>query len=340
MMNFSSGTNKNDLNALIQFTTLNCRFIVPIISCIGFVLNSLCIIVFMGPKFTDRSKFKYVLTKLVLEMIVCLIGSSFPNFKLLRLICRYEHFRNTSLANNIFLYQILRLVFNYFFHQVLIIWIGLNEVLLTWNRYLILRKNDLFEKYFIYIVIGCGIGITLYSSPLLLALKVVPLSNETNLYYLEKSVVGNTALYSFSILTSYVTGNLISSICLIILSVLIVIEFKKFLYLQKCKKIQNKRTYKKLVYKEVSKKKTEIKMIKMTLIINLLFLIARILGCAEILVYRLLLLGIIRIEIFYIYLCNINVIAVYLIMCSNIFILINFNNRFYKNLKIFLLLKS
>lgn len=321
---------------LFNFTLLNAHYVVPSISGVGFLLNFVCLNVFMSSRFKyDRSKFKYVLTKLFLEMIVCLIGISFYNFKLLRLICKYESFYMISdyIGKNTYLYQILRYVFNYFLNYILNIWIAVNEVFLTWNRYSILRKKDLFEKNFVYILITCGFSITCVCAPLLLALQITPDSKDTNMFYLGRTPIGNSFYFSITVLIVNLTVNLVCVVSLLVLSFLIRIEFKNFLYLKNCQKIQNRIIYKKLVYQVISKKKTEMKTIKMIWVINAIFLLGRIFNSAESLVYRLIVFKVIQTKIFYIYLCNFNVIISYLILCSNILVLINFNNKFCQTLK-------
>lgn len=281
----------------------------------------------MNPKFKNKSQFKYVIVKVILELIMCLIGLTLNNTRYSYLICSLIQIsKNQSISNCIlkstYIYQLLIFIFYAWFNYLLMLWIAVNEVVLIYNRYLILKKKNIFfDKNFKSIITISGIIIFIFSLPVLYSftIKSVPL-DEIKKYYSQKTTLGNNIFFAFSYLIINNIFNCIISIMLITLSCLLIKEFRIFIR-------TNKRKNYNLIHK------TEIKLIKMTIVINILFLISRLLGSSNFIMYFLISFKLIKYKTFYFYLANFNLIIIYLIKGSNFFVLIKFNREFERNFR-------
>ena len=67
-MNYS----ENKYSKLVDFTALNGYYTIPILGLIGFCTNITFILVIFSPRFKDRNKFNYVITKIAIDLVGCL----------------------------------------------------------------------------------------------------------------------------------------------------------------------------------------------------------------------------------------------------------------------------
>lgn len=115
---------------LIEFTNTNGYYTIPIIAGIGFVLNSICLLVLVfGLK--ERDIFKYVISKVFFETVSCLLGIGFQNT-----LC----FSNCNNYSLLFL-AVYRRFFQYA-GEVVFYTTGFIEIFLTYDRYLILKNQQ------------------------------------------------------------------------------------------------------------------------------------------------------------------------------------------------------
>ena len=56
---------------LVDFTALNGYYTIPIFGLIGFCTNIACLLVIFSPKFKDRNKYNYVISKITIELFAC-----------------------------------------------------------------------------------------------------------------------------------------------------------------------------------------------------------------------------------------------------------------------------
>jgi hypothetical protein len=68
---------ENKYSELVNFTNLNGYYTIPILGLIGLCTNIICLLVIFSPKFKERHKFKYVITKIAIEMTGCLYSIGF-----------------------------------------------------------------------------------------------------------------------------------------------------------------------------------------------------------------------------------------------------------------------
>ncbi len=281
----------------------------------------------MNPKFKNKSQFKYVIVKVILEMIMCLIGLIFNNTRYSYLLCSLIQISNNQSVSNCllksaYIYQLLRFIFYVWLNYLLMLWIAVNEVVLIYNRYLILKKKNIFfDKHFKFIITISGIIIFIFSIPILFSftIKSVPI-DKMKKYYSKKTTLGNNIFFALSYLIINNIFNLIILLMLIILSFFVIKEFRIFIH-------TNKRKNYNLIHK------TEIKLIKMAIVINILFLISRLLGSSNFIMYFLISFKLIEYKTIYFYLANINLIIIYLIKGSNFLVLIKFNKELERNLR-------
>ena len=67
-----NSTEYEKYSKLVNFTALNGYYTIPILGLTGFITNITCILVIFSPKFKDRNKFNYVITKMIIDTIGCL----------------------------------------------------------------------------------------------------------------------------------------------------------------------------------------------------------------------------------------------------------------------------
>lgn len=315
----------NDRWLLISLDYSNSFLAISIISLIGFCLNSICFVSFLKPTFNQRDKFKYILVKLILETLSCLIGTGLHN-----LICSLKCSINLSYP-----FQILKLVLNYFTEAIFII-TGLIEICLAYERFLLLKnKHNWFNKNqnFKFITIGCFLAPIVCLIPNVFAFKIKVL-NETA--HIELTQFQNSISYTYVLISVWII-DLLLIIAQTVISLAVVVAFRKF---NNYKIMHQPRLTAILVLKASAHKscrsmlrssrirKNEVKFIQMILTQSFLFILVRLvylvtisLDCIEIL------------RKFYDRTSNVNLsklwfVIAYLVQGSNFIVLFYFNRTF------------
>ncbi len=63
---------EKEYSKLVDFTALNGYYTIPILGLIGFCTNIACLLVIFSPKFKDRNKYNYFITKITIELFACI----------------------------------------------------------------------------------------------------------------------------------------------------------------------------------------------------------------------------------------------------------------------------
>ena len=66
-----NSTENNNYGKLVDFTALNGYYTIPILGLMGFCTNIACLSVIFSPKFKDRNKYNYVISKITIELFAC-----------------------------------------------------------------------------------------------------------------------------------------------------------------------------------------------------------------------------------------------------------------------------
>lgn len=309
---------------LIEFTSLNGTYTIPALGVVGFITNLICFFIFFSPKFGDKYKFKYLIVKILIEMFACLYSIGFQNY-LLCLLEPHVISRTDCVPTGTILFQIIRLYVYKYASYSFYVWSGINEVLINYDRYLVLKnKRNMFnkEKQFIYIALVSGLVSFSLFVPNLFAYYIKPALNKTNSYTIERTSFGRTDFFQLYVLAVLTVSNIVSTILLIITSFLLLFEFRKFTTnLSGLTKTKRSR-------QEILRKKIEIKMIKMVLLMSIMFTTLRLSDFVYTLNNSLFLLKLANNIDFFVYFTNFWYISGTLLINTNIFVLVKFNNKF------------
>lgn len=276
-------------------------FLIPIISSIGYCFNLICLTVLLSPKFKQKYIFKYVTTKVIMEMVSCLLGIGFLN-----------NFNSTSVdqmsEENIFKY----------IKRSLYLSTGLIEICLTFDRYLILKniKNWFNSKNSFGLVVSACLLL-----PLLVFCPYLLTSNsEQNL----------DEFYSHYFLIINLVINIITICTLVHLSIASAVAFKQFSSKSIIKsKKETTNSYNTILRfsQEFKRRKPKLTFIKMSLTLSFLFVLMRL---TDMLLNFICILDSIGENDLIKFFC---LIVIYTIQSSNFFVLICFNKKFRNFLK-------
>lgn len=141
-MNYSMD---RDEQFFVIFTTITCDYIIPIISLIGFLLNLVSTRVLFFLEDQERFYLRFIIVKVILEVFFCATGIYFKDFlrcELIKNIFGYEC-SDTGSYN----YILYRVYIYKFLSNTAYFMIGLNEIYILYDRYLILTsKYNWFSK--------------------------------------------------------------------------------------------------------------------------------------------------------------------------------------------------
>lgn len=327
------------INFEVYFTGLVGYYIIPSISLIGFILNIIALIVLTNRKFKERDRFKYVIVKIGLEMIGSLMGIGFQNY-LKCIIDNYILGINCTETGS-YIFQFFRALYKYV-GVVLYIWTGINEILLTYDRYLILKaKKNWFNEQssFKYILLICGILTSVIYLPYALSSKISLVVNSTNLYYLETTEFALSNFYQVYTIILQAVVNIILLIVIIVFSVVVLVKFKKFI--RNHSSLANNHSSSVNNIQENIFKKTELNMLKMTITLSILLSIMRFTDLATTILFRLSILSRnlsgnatnISNKLFLLYLGNLCYVIIFITASENFFVLFVFNKQFRENFK-------
>jgi hypothetical protein len=336
---------KIEMLFLDKLTYINGIFVIPILSLIGFLLNLLCFIVFMSPKFKLKSKLKFLITKAFLDMIFCSFGIGFQN-SLWSLTLENNNTPNLTIINYSFEFQIFKFYLHHYTGNCIFICSGFIQICLNYDRYLILiNKKNWFNKIenFKFIIAACGLFSLIVFVPDLFAYKIDSSTSSntmTNSYFINVTEFGAKKLGSNYEPTVFVILNVIQLIILIQTSFILIVEFRKFI--KNKSNISNQMFYfnQNLVLlfhnsQETKRKKAEINFIRMTLTLTVLNCLMKSTDILNILLCKIDFFGRIIIDekSTQLYLKNFSVLIIYFGFSLNFFILFNFYKRFRKALK-------
>lgn len=313
---------------LWKFTSINGYYTVPIISFFAFTLNLTALIILLNPKFKQKFEFKYIIIKISMEMVGSLAFTGFQNY-FLSLFDTIFHAPHHLKTGNSFAFSIFRLFVYKYLIYVLYIWSGINEIKLTYDRYLIFKnKTNWFNKkgQFKYIFCATVSTCSVIHLPSLFAHKIVECQSEKNLYTLELTDFGHSQYYSFYMIIAIGLSNLCTLVVQVPLMIMVAIEYKRF--------IQKKIAIPSLQltsFQKLMKKREYFKFNKMTLTLLIIFVLLRTLDIAVNLMYRILILTKTRYYYPFVYVDISLYVLISCYFCTNFFILFLFNRVFRKS---------
>lgn len=338
-MNQSSNNNSDLIDSVkqffIDFTSFNGYYLIPSLGGISFGINLICLIAFFSPKFKQKAQFKYVITNVLIESVMTGGLIFFRNG-----LCFYK-----CVIYNSYIAQFSRAYLLNYVGNSLFILTGYIEIFLTLERYLMLKGIRNFftnQSNFKYIILTCVLIAFGSFTPILFAYQIKPHQNQTGLYMLDVSKFGSTPDFNVYVISVLSINNSFAIIVLIILSILVVKEVKRFQSSEKAlgSKISNMNTVcsendlKAIVHYPIrennssNRKKSEMNFIKITLTLNFLYLLMRGVDTVSVSLYRSDLNNGITYRPVTVLFKNLTFITVPIVCGLNILILASFNNMF------------
>lgn len=281
----------------------------PLISLIGLILNLFCLSILLKPSFKQKYKFRYIIVKLTLDLLMCLVSTGFFDSDCVLLCVFKNDFFSTAYTLYLKFYIVL----------LLYVFSGYNETLLTYDRILILENKKHFSNkkgYFKYVLLIEFLITLVITSPFLFAYSIKSTQYDTNKYHVAFTEVGNTIYYKYYEVIMLSLTNSIVAFVLLRVSINTIKAYKSFISRRSLSH-----------FNMISEKKFTI----MVILLSGSFLIVRIIGFAR---------GITRL------IClitgkfaeeskNLDIIVQYALSINastNFFILIIFNTTFRKNI--------
>ena len=254
---------------LNQVSNIIGYYAITVVASLGFVLNAVGVKLLSSQNLLKKHNFyKYILTKTICDMVVCLIGISYLNNTCLECV---------EVQQNLYGIVIFRF-YSIAFIRVTLFSSAWSEVYLNYNRYstLVGKKTWLTEislKYYVPVLFGFPI---LFSVPFYLS-RTIQLRS-SNVYFMALNNFGQSTLFIYYYLLLFVIESILPMILLTILSFLNIIEFKKLM--QRKLTVTAKKHSQKI-------KLTELKFAKVILILTALFMLVRVLDLTSGILYRL-----------------------------------------------------
>jgi hypothetical protein len=127
--------------------------------------------------------------------------------------------------------EFLRLYVYRYLSYCIYVWSGINEVLINYDRYLVLsNKTNIFNRKnsFKIITFSSGFLSFLLFVPNLVAYKINLVTNQTDSYFVSKTQFGNTSLYQLYVLFILAVSNILSTLFLILTSAKLALEARHF----------------------------------------------------------------------------------------------------------------
>jgi len=207
--------------SLINFVKINGSIVIPSLSGIGFFLNFVALLALLNPKFKQKKQLKYVIVNVTIETFICGALIFFTDELCFAQCTIFKPYSS----------QFFKIYLNFFLGNTLFLFTGFIEVCLTYDRYLTLKKTENWftkETTFKYLIILFTIISTLVFVPFLFAFAITESPNNPNLYYIKMINFGKTNIYSISIILVLGGIDLLVVTALILLSWLVIKEFKVF----------------------------------------------------------------------------------------------------------------
>lgn len=207
--------------SLINFVKINGSIVIPSLSGIGFFLNFVALLSLLNPKFKQKKQLKYVIVNVTIETFICGALIFFTDELCFAQCTIFKPYSS----------QFFKVYLNFFLGNTLFLFTGFIEVCLTYDRYLTLKKTENWftkESTFKYLIILFTIISILVFVPFLFAFAITESPNNPNLYYIQMISFGKTNIFSISIILVLGGIDLLVVTVLIILSWLVIKEFKVF----------------------------------------------------------------------------------------------------------------
>ena len=269
-MSITNSTNTSiDYRLLNQISNIIGYYLICVVSSVGLVFNLFGIKILWNTNLLKKHKFyKYILVKTVCDLLVCLTGIGYLNNTCLQCI---------EVQQNVYGIIIYR------FYSIAIIRVALfssawSEVYLNYNRYstLVSQKTwitGISLKYYVPVLFGVPF---LLSLPVYFSKSIQPIGS-TNLYFMAFNSFGRSNIYLSYYLLLFMIELVIPMILLFVLSLLNIMEIKKFV---RKKLVMNSDGIKKV-------KSAEIRFTKVILVLTLAFMLVRLFDLLSGISYRL-----------------------------------------------------
>jgi hypothetical protein len=154
--------------------------------------------------------------------------------------------------------------------------LGINEVLINYDRYLVLsnRKNLFNRKHsFKIITFISGFLSFFLFVPNLFAYKINSVTNETDSYYVSKTQFGNTSLFQLYVLFILAVSNILSTLFLILTSAKLVLQARHFS--RSLVSLQTNLHQTANTRQDIRRKKLEMNIFKLVLTMSIIFTLVR-----------------------------------------------------------------
>lgn len=329
----SNNIDEKSIQFVLDISTVMGYRVVPAISGAGVITNIISLFVLFNLK--SKENFKYIIVKTFLYIIGSLFGIGFQN----NMQCEIDEYILKIPCIVTASYPLIFLkayIFKYII-TLCFFWDGTNEILLTLDRYLILKnRKNWFNKSstFKYILIVNGLLAVILYLPYTFMINVEIVPNKTDTYFLKSSKFSTSTLGFVYILLSRVGIFILLILVLIVSSIMVVFQLRKYV-----------RTHAQLANNVSSElenklKRSETNMIKITMILSIILIIVRVFDLLATLLPKKSIIDAnngIRIPTFYklflVVLGYVSYIMVYTQCNANLFILFAFNKKFRKSFK-------
>jgi hypothetical protein len=194
-------------------------YIIPTISSISLLLNTVCLIVFIHGKELKGNLYVYFKAKTMAEMLLAFLG-------LLEIFNYCDKCSTTSLFAHIYLAYLVRGV-----HDIACTFVGFMEISVVYDRYITIKtKSKINLKLSSWPLIFSSLAISLVINvPCLLKTRVVLIENTTDQYTSMFTEFGESGSYGHYWLANIIHVSCVYCVLLPIFSVALIIEFKKFM---------------------------------------------------------------------------------------------------------------
>ena len=196
-------------------------YIIPITALIGALLRIVYAVLLYNSKLMKLTNYVILFYKIINMVFFNLIFIGFQNYSCQ--ICPDRRFSTYPV-------QFFRLYFMTLVNNV-IIFAGCSlEIITSYDRFCILKKikSDLFKIPIKYIYLSDLIVSAIIIAPFYFA-NVIKYSIDHDLYYIVKTPLGNTKWYFWYQIIYLLAVRIVTSFILIVLNILNVIEYKKFI---------------------------------------------------------------------------------------------------------------
>lgn len=211
-----------NINQLGNIINVIGYYVIPYLGVFGLITNGFFMIVF-GNLLKKHKIYTFLLAKSFFEFIGSLSITWFYNA-----ICLTDCIQLFPYSLMVFRFVIQRYIGNVFFQCS-----GFSEVLLAYDRYMMLknRKNFITRLKPIYLIgFTVGLNLVLYM-PDLFSLKAIQITNDTLFNsILMPTAFGSSKFYSIYLISLLGSENLLTCIILVILNILLIYEYKRYIH--------------------------------------------------------------------------------------------------------------